>query len=461
MRTGFMNNHPLPQQLEQYFARTLAPNLFLLVHKHVSSCRLCSEKHPRRRTIKEDYETLWSALTTATGDEPYHLSDTTLSVYLDKGLNEIDQEIADSHLEYCEACRDKVWRLQERTEAPSFKKPLAPLQDISSGARDSQQRASYAPALAARWPALTIAALVILGFVITAALMLLRSQAVLRERPSASNGVAPSGNQNLSPQASESSGNAETTQGASAESGEQRFKINREPQRETQSLNTVVVNDGPRRVTVDGRGRVTGLEELSAQLRQAVRAALISQSLERPALLSELRGRASALRGETEASVPFKLLRPFGQVVQSDQPEFRWQPLAGAESYLVTITDSELNEVAVSVPLTATRWRTPRPLARGVTYSWQVTARRDGQNVTSPLMPAPEARFRVLDRTSNQELLRARRVYRGSHLTLGILYFRYGLLDEAEQEFRALVKENPQSNLARKLLRDVELMKRE
>jgi hypothetical protein len=146
-------------------------------------------------------------------------------------------------------------------------------------------------------------------------------------------------------------------------------------------------------------------------------------------------------------------------VIQSDRPEFSWQSLAGAQSYTVTITDPQLNEVAVSEPLTATRWRIPRPLARGAIYSWQVTARKDGENIISPLMPAPEAKFKVLDEARYQELMRARQAYNGSHLTLGILYTRYGLLDEAEQEFRALVRENPQSDPARRLLRSVELMK--
>jgi hypothetical protein len=76
-------------------------------------------------------------------------------------------------------------------------------------------------------------------------------------------------------------------------------------------------------------------------------------------------------------------------------------------------------------------------------------------------MPAPEAKFKVLDEVLYQEVRRTRQAYNGSHLTLGILYTRYGLLDEAEQEFRALVRENPQSDLARRLLRNVELMKRE
>jgi hypothetical protein len=40
-------------------------------------------------------------------------------------------------------------------------------------------------------------------------------------------------------------------------------------------------------------------------------------------------------------------------------------------------------------------------------------------------------------------------------LTLGILYAQSGLLDDAEREFQALLRANPQSPLVRKLLRIV------
>ena len=42
-----------------------------------------------------------------------------------------------------------------------------------------------------------------------------------------------------------------------------------------------------------------------------------------------------------------------------------------------------------------------------------------------------------------------------SHLALGVFYTRAGLLNEAEREFQRLVKLNPQSELARKLLQSV------
>ena len=51
------------------------------------------------------------------------------------------------------------------------------------------------------------------------------------------------------------------------------------------------------------------------------------------------------------------------------------------------------------------------------------------------------------------ELAQARRAYGSSRLTLGLLYAHAGLLKEAELEFRALWKANPDSELAKRLLK--------
>jgi hypothetical protein len=61
----------------------------------------------------------------------------------------------------------------------------------------------------------------------------------------------------------------------------------------------------------------------------------------------------------------------------------------------------------------------------------------------------------VIDQAKMNEIDRARHAYGSSHLTLGLLYAEAGLLREAEQEFRLLQKANPQSEIARKLLRQV------
>jgi hypothetical protein len=79
--------------------------------------------------------------------------------------------------------------------------------------------------------------------------------------------------------------------------------------------------------------------------------------------------------------------------------------------------------------------------------------------VTSPEQPAPEAKFVVLDAAKAEELSRVRQVYKGSHLTLGTLYARAGLLDEAERELESALHKNPRSKVAHKLLLSVQALR--
>src|SRR6185369_10205495 len=113
-----------------------------------------------------------------------------------------------------------------------------------------------------------------------------------------------------------------------------------------------------------------------------------------------------------------------------------WLPLSGASSYRVTVTDADLNEVAISEPLTALEWKLATPLRPGAIYFWQVTALKDGKAITSPVLPAPQAKFKVLAPTQAAEVRRASQSYAGAHLALGVLYVRAGLLAAAQQEFQ-------------------------
>jgi hypothetical protein len=89
-----------------------------------------------------------------------------------------------------------------------------------------------------------------------------------------------------------------------------------------------------------------------------------------------------------------------------------------------------------------------------------VTATADGKEILSPTAAAPEAKFAVLGQDEAEELERARLSVPDSHLTLGVLYARAGLLDEAEREFRLLVEANPKSPAASKLLRSLRELRR-
>ena len=108
--------------------------------------------------------------------------------------------------------------------------------------------------------------------------------------------------------------------------------------------------------------------------------------------------------------------------------------MEGATGYVVEVYDPQFNLVATSPQQTGNSWTTTLP--RGNVYSWQVKAIKEGQEITSPRPPAPQAKFRVLDQTKANEIANAKRAYGTSHLTLGLLYADAGLLKEAEQEFR-------------------------
>ena len=63
---------------------------------------------------------------------------------------------------------------------------------------------------------------------------------------------------------------------------------------------------------------------------------------------------------------------------------------------MVKVFDTNFREVVASPPLDGLTWQAADPLSRGEIYIWQVTAIRRGEEINSPVPPAPEARFRVL-----------------------------------------------------------------
>jgi hypothetical protein len=115
-----------------------------------------------------------------------------------------------------------------------------------------------------------------------------------------------------------------------------------------------------------------------------------------PSAAVQLRGRASIPLAATPATTPapapvstrFALLGPFGEAVSETRPEFSWQPLAGAAHYSVVIVDEGLHPVQHSRALHTTVWKPRRPLRRGRTYLWQVTATLRGGTKVVAIAPS-------------------------------------------------------------------------
>jgi hypothetical protein len=157
--------------------------------------------------------------------------------------------------------------------------------------------------------------------------------------------------------------------------------------------------------------------------------------------------------GVTTARDSLRAFFPDGIAIRTASPTFRWRPIAGVERYIVKVYDDadparRFDPVAESGPIVGTRWTPEKPLLRRRVYTWQVTASDDpGVGVKRA-----QGKFRVLALSEVNELKAAERVRPRSHLAMGVLYARLGLLDEAEGEFRAAM---PQSEVAKELLRDL------
>ena len=412
-----MTEHPTKLELDEYSRRVLPLDAFLSVHRHVTDCPRCTTQCNSPEDLSRDLDDLRTALLSAPDDTPYHLSAAEVAAYVRGTLDEIDLEIAESHLGTCSTCLSEVQPHKSEVE------PIVPVAIKSISLPPMIRRQPW-----------RVAAVVTFGVI-----LILLTLFLLRIKP------GPPQQANLSSPQSSPTASIQASPTPNQTIPDAQFAL--------------VLNDGNGKVTIDQQGTLEGLERLPSRIQQEIRVALQTGKLEQSPALVQLASQSSVLLGRSGDGLPFGLIGPLGQIVNSEQPTFRWRQLAGAQNYTVTVTDADLNVIATSPPLNTTEWRITSLLKDGRIYSWQVTALKDGVRISSPVLPAPQAKFKVLDRSTSETLRQAQRAYPNSHLTLGVLYAEAGLLDEAEQELRVLVDDNPGARIALKLLQNVKAMR--
>jgi cell division protein FtsB len=439
-----MKGHLTEPLIKRYREQALPPLELLDADDHLAGCEICRQRLDDEQRVQAAGQSLRRDLA-ATGLT--HITYEQLVLYVDGGLDQTDNEIADSHLKLCEQCSAELNELRAfATETAAYPaKEYGPSAPASVGEkllrfmkdlRKRMEGSRHAPAF---WLPVEIASLaLVVALLVWAGVLLSRSSqlqmALDAERQK---------NEKLKQDYQAANASVNDLQNQLAQLKSPELPV---------SSNVVTLNDGPGQVTLDEEGNLAGVP---AEYQQTVKQTLTSQQIGTPHMLSELIGKSGVLMGPAEEGHPIALLSPVGTVVVGVRPVFRWRALAGAEGYVVKIYDADFNEVAASPQLSGTVWTATRSLERGRTYSWQLTARAGGKEIISPIKPAPDAKFMVLNQTKAGEIAHAKNATGNSHLTLGILYAQSGLLDDAEREFQALLRANPQSPLVRKLLRTV------
>lgn len=426
-------DHLTQKQVEDYCRRRLPAAELPAVTDHFNGCDACR----RRIETARNGEATFFELRTQVFEEDaqtVHLTMEQTAAHVERSLAGEELQAVEDHLRQCEQCVFAVEDLREfRNEiAPSLDREYRPAtlpSPVESSWR-SPLRSLVAPFRVSPVPAFGGAALAILLLAVIGWFVWRTPQ---EKEPQIANAPTP---QPTAPPSQP------------------------EPPTQPQPAPIVAqVNDGSGTVALDQEGKLSGADNLPPGYQNIVKQALSTGRIERSAQLQGLARAGSALMGPNDSQRDFSVLEPLGSVLLNNRLTFRWSAMEGATGYVVEVYDEKFNPTTSSSQLTSLTWTTTLP--RGHVYSWQVKAIKDDQEITSPRPPAPQAKFRVLDQAKANELANARRDHASSHLTLGLLYADAGLLREAEQEFRLLQKANPDSELARNLLRQIQSQRRQ
>lgn len=420
-----MMEHLSAKQIQQYASGDLPIQEMLETDDHLSGCDACRRNLLESGRVKDQLAQWPVALLP---DSTGHLAYEDLKLYLEDNLDEMDRGIVNAHLQSCSECILHFREMQEDQEG---------LRPARRSFVESAKVLWYSPQFSTPFRVVSFAAIAAFVALILAL-------------------VAPRQNEQM--QAQLKSAN-EQTEKARQELQKSNSRVqdltNRIASLQNPSPVIASLLDHGRLISVDQAGKLNGGEEFPEAYKQLAGAALREGTVQFPSWTRELQGQTGTLMGARNEENPLRVVSPMGVVVESSRPEFTWMPLGSKSQYKVKVYDTEFRLVTESDPTASTSWIPPRDLARGKTYTWVVDARQGDSEVIAPRPPAPEAKFKVLEEAKFRDLRELER--KSSHLLLGLAYADAGLREQAKREFLSLQKENPNSDLAVRLLKSVDI----
>src|SRR6266498_301967 len=446
-----MTEHLSTEIVERFHQQALAAGDRTVIYNHLLKCEAC-----RRQVVDPGIEALaleaLSENLVSESDHQNHPDFETIERYVDQRLNKVDQHEIDKHLDVCPECSSEVTDLRESLATMS----PASVRQHEKGVSFRDRIRSFIRLPAFPSPLRLSALVALLLFAVIAAVVVWRLK---------SGGFVqvPAGGRDLNagsnPTPSQSPLNIQpgsTPLPTPGPSRHNRFEPTPWKRHAEPTQEMVVLQDGPNRITLDKSGRLVGLESLPHESQQEVKKVLTAESIKRPNVLDELTSADVSLRAPSENEEPVKIVYPTNTIIADDKPVFEWTPAKTADGYRVEVGDSGFHQVAKSeiLPPTSRTWTPSAPLKRGMVYTWVLYTVKNGDESGSVPSP-PQAKFKILDDQTLKQLNELK-ANSQSHLALGVFYAREGMIAEAEREFQMLVRENPRSQVIRKLLRNVQ-----
>lgn len=414
-----MSEHLAKETVARLLSRQLPPAELLAATQHLSSCAECRQQCETARNFTAAAKSLATELNLAPADD-LHLNYEQLEGYVDEQSSQAERDLVNKHLAICDTCAQEVKELSLlKSNLSSYPQVAAALSPASGSENGTSLQRFVALFRFRSVQFAALAAVLLLAAVL--GLLLWRS----RKQPELANG-----NRN----------------------NPIKVPVNSNPGS----------NSGPEDKHSPDEARRDPDKDATAKsvYDEVIATAITQQTLATPVALKDLNGKPVTLLGPAEAAQKFALLSPRGTVVQSARPTLHWQALTGADGYKVYLLNTTFDIVQNSEALNGQSWTVSHPLERGQTYIWQVVATKEGKEITAPVAPAKEARFKVLDSRSAQAIQIFAKENADNHLALGIVYAHHGLLDDAERQLASAATLQQSPELARKFLRELKGMRR-
>jgi hypothetical protein len=224
---------------------------------------------------------------------------------------------------------------------------------------------------------------------------------------------------------------------------------------------TYMINDdnGIIAVPVNGseaNAKVVGLDGYSSEIKGAVLRAIDKEG-RNLSLLSIVPIQREQTMGENPETKPITVEAPNGEVLRTQTPLIQWRSNLPSHRYLIKIfddgPDKRSQPPVIQTQVSAVNeWKVTQPLERGRTYVCQVSVIPLPGETASKLPRTGEGRFKVISASELRQVADAERVRPRSHLALGVVYCKAGLLTQAEREFQILSNKNKDSKVVHNLL---------